>query len=113
MINKLEDLLKDYVDMVGGKMTLLTLYHEIGDIMIRKKPTQLIVTIEKKVEGYISKLYIPKDEFYPKQIARKDDGELLDRNKDGTYSFNNSMMEPKYKYPYEVLMNSGKFEDVR
>ena len=112
-MKNLTKLLKEYTDVIGGRMTLEELHTEIKYLMTTKKPSQVILTIERRETGYFSKLYIPTNEFYPKKIRRKDDGEVLERNKDGTYSFVNVKIQPKFKYKYESLINTGQFKDVR
>ena len=112
-MKNLTKLLKEYTDVIGGRMTLEELHTEIKYLMTTKKPSQVILTIERRETGYFSKLYIPTNEFYPKKIRRKDDGEILERNRNGTYSFVKSLMADRYRYSYESLMNTGKFEDIR
>lgn len=76
----------------------------------------------KKIEmenGVIEKLInnpILKTEKLPKIIERISDGERLSLNKNGTYSYINSLMHFKFEITYDKLMNNqenfGKFKIV-
>ena len=43
-------------------------------------------------------------------IERIDDGELLKKNKNGTYSFINSLMDEPFEYDYDSLMESPEYK---
>ena len=42
---------------------------------------------------------------HPKYLYRTDDGERFTRQPNGKYSMDSSMMNPKYEYTYERLIN--------
>jgi len=59
-------------------------------------------------DKYISREGVEKETT--QFIQRIDDGELLKRNEDNTYSFINSKMDKPFKYSYETLINDIKFK---
>ncbi len=46
----------------------------------------------------------------PKYLYRRDDGERFTLQDNGKYTMDTSNMQPKYEYPYELLIRNG-FKD--
>ena len=59
---------KGMVDIVGGKMTLKELNHEIINQMLAyKKVNRLIVDIKRRKDGYYATLWISEKDFLTKK----------------------------------------------
>jgi len=56
---------KKLVDAVSGKLTLVQLNREIAQYMLQKKPTLLLITIERDdtIKGYRSTIYLTLEDF--------------------------------------------------
>jgi hypothetical protein len=62
-----EERMKGMVDVCAGKMTLSELSREISTEMFIRKPTQMIIDIRLKEDGYRATIWIPKKEFGKKR----------------------------------------------
>jgi hypothetical protein len=55
--------MKKPVDVSGGKMTLEQVYCEIRDVFFIHKPSEMVVEIKRRKDGYHTTIYISEKDF--------------------------------------------------